>query len=122
MTDDKKYTHILQLHQFKSESGERVQASVLYRHADKIVCAMQQNAVVVMGDNPHKKTSHTFMDAESAALWMRTVYAERDAKELGFECAVIEEIAAPGSNLYIPNESEIELPGMGAYNPMRKFN
>ena len=68
-----KYTHILVM--YRSQKS-----SMLFRAEDGMLVCMQQNAVVVMGDSPHHKTSHTFIDVEHAMVWLRDVYPAKDMK------------------------------------------
>lgn len=103
-----KPTHILVTHRSQD-------ASILFRAEDGILTAMHQNAVVVFGDNPQNKNSHTFLDKEHAAKWLREVYPSMDLKERGIEgIPVLETRDGEAHGLYVPDGS-LELPGMGPH-------
>lgn len=115
MESEVKPTHILVVHTSQ-------QACLLFRSEDGILVCMQQKAVIVMGDSPKGKDSHTFIDAKAAAKWIKEVYPVRDMKLQGreSETPVIEERDGEAHGLYVPDDS-IELPGFAGGAP-RKFN
>lgn len=101
-----KYTHILVT--YRSQKS-----SMLFRYDDGMLVCMQQNAVVVMGDTPHKKSSHTFIDWESAARWLATKYPAMDLNEQGVVGdPLIEERDGESHGLYLPEDS-LQMPGFG---------
>ncbi len=102
-------THVLVV--YKSQHS-----SMLFRAQDGMMCAMHQKAVVVFGDRPTKKDSHTFIDNAAAADWIKTVYPDADLKLQGREAetAVLEERDGESHGLYMPEDS-LELPGMGPH-------
>jgi hypothetical protein len=106
-------THVLVV--YKSQNS-----SLLFRAKDGILICMQQKAVVVFGDSPSKKDSHTFIDNMAAASWIKTVYPARDIKlNDGEELPILEERDGESHGLYMPDDS-LELPGMGPN--MRRTN
>lgn len=106
-------THILL--NYKSQKS-----SMLFRAEDGMLVCMQQKAVVVYGESPKDKNSHTFIDTEAAAAWLKDVYPAKDLKlqERDGE-PVIEERDGEGHGLYVP-EDTLELPGFGPH--IRKLN
>lgn len=107
-----KPTHILVVH--KSQK-----ACLLFRAEDGILCCMQQNAVVVFGDNPKDKNSHTFVDAITAAKWIKEVYPAKDLAITKYaDSPMVEERDGEAHGLYVPDDS-VELPGFGPN--MRSF-
>ncbi len=111
MDNETKPTHILVVHRSQK-------AALLFRAQDGILCCMQQNAVVVMGDAPKSKDSHTFIDWQAAQKWLREVYPAKDLKLQGRESdpVVIEERDGEAHGLYVPDDS-LELPGFAGGAP-----
>lgn len=110
------YTHILVVYASQK-------ASMLFRAQNGILCGMHQKAVVVLGDSPKDKNSHTFIDEPAAAKWLREEYPAKDLKIQGATGADlvpnIEERDGEKHGLYMPDDS-LELPGMAP--SVRKFN
>ena len=101
-----KYTHILVMYR-----GQK--SSMLFRAENGMLVGMQQNAVVVMGDTPHHKTSHTFIDVEHAMRFLAQTYPAMDLKaQEREELPMIEERDGESHGLYLPEDS-LEMPGFG---------
>jgi hypothetical protein len=108
-----KPTHILVL--YKSQKS-----SMLFRAEDGMLVCMHQKAVVVYGDSPKDKNSHTFIDEPSAGAWLKDVYPAKDLElqsKLGEPLLEIRD--GEGTDLWLPEDS-LEMPGFGPH--MRKTN
>lgn len=57
----------------------------IYRAHNGLRIGGRQQKVVVYGTEPNKSSSHVFIDAHAASVWLREVWAAEDLKAQGIE-------------------------------------
>jgi len=104
-------THIIMF--WKSQNQE-----MLFRASDGICIGQCKDQTLIFGDQPNKRNSHVFIDADHARLYLRTKIAEADLKATATPGPVVIEDRDGEPTIVLP-EGVMDLPvtGMG-----RKLN
>ena len=106
-----KPTHIWMYHELDK-------TIMLFRADSGIMIGMQQNCVVIFGEEPNKRKSFGFIDQDHARKWLKETYPAQDLKIQGIDGEpMIEERS--GEGLIVMPPDSLVLPNNGSMTPFR---